>query len=333
MFEKPNLPDEAIAACLRTEYGLMVAQIDFLPVGNDASAWAYKAGTGDGNAYFLKVRRGAVNEPAIAIPRYLRDNGIEEVVAPLSAADGRSWQRVGDYILILYPFIDGRPAMDVGMSHGQWTELGCVLRKIHTTGLTPSLERLVSTETFRPAWSPLVRELQAGVLGTEYRDPLEKELASFWRGRSNEIARLVGRAEALGRMLQEAPREFVLCHADIHTANILVTGDGGLHVVDWDGVLRAPKERDLMFIGGDEGDAGAVEAFYRGYGATEIDRLALAYYRYEWVVQELGDYGERVYLAKDTGEETKKDAVCGLMALFAAGDVVEAAYISDDWGE
>jgi spectinomycin phosphotransferase len=100
-----------------------------------------------------------------------------------------------------------------------------------------------------------------------------------------------------------------------------------MHIVDWDETLLAPIERDLMFIDGAANRE--KDLFYRGYGETEVDPLALAFYRYEWVVQEFGDYGERVFLTADTGEATKEDAVREFVALFAPGDVVEAAYRSD----
>jgi spectinomycin phosphotransferase len=57
---------------------------------------------------------------------------------------------------------------------------------------------------------------------------------------------------------------------------------------------------------------------------------ALAYYRYEWVVQEIGDFGERVFWMEGTGERTKRDAVQGFISLFQPGDVVEAAYKSEE---
>jgi hypothetical protein len=41
---------------------------------------------------------------------------------------------------------------------------------------------------------------------------------------------------------------------------------------------------------------GAGQEWFIGYGAAAIDPLALAYYRYEWVVQEIGDNGKRVFL-------------------------------------
>ena len=46
------------------------------------------------------------------------------------------------------------------------------------------------------------------------------------------------------------PTLFVLCHSDIHGGNILIADTGELYVVDWDDPILAPKERDLMFIGG-----------------------------------------------------------------------------------
>ena len=56
-----------------------------------------------------------------------------------------------------------------------------------------------------------------------------------------------------------------------------------------------------------------------------IDLLVLAYYRYEWCVQEIADFGERVFLKKDAGESTKQASVEGFIKLFSQGDVIEAA--------
>jgi len=56
------------------------------------------------------------------------------------------------------------------------------------------------------------------------------------------------------------------------------------------------------------------------------NQLALAYYRYDWCVQEIGDFGERVFLTKDSGETTKQNSVEGFMKLFLQGDVIETAF-------
>jgi hypothetical protein len=57
----------------------------------------------------------------------------------------------------------------------------------------------------------------------------------------------------------------------------------------------------------------------------------MAYYRYEWVVQELADFAERVFFTPDIGLETKRDAVRGFKQLFLPGDVITAAYASESY--
>lgn len=329
MLEKPKLEEGEIIACLRDSYGIPMAGIDFLPIGNDSTAWAYKANTEDGKAYFLKIRKGTVYKPSVVVPQYLKDNGIEQVVAPLLTQAQELWKSIDDFVLILYPFIEGSTGMQIGMSENQWMELGTVLRKIHSIRLSPELSEQVHLETFIPRWSGVVKQIQARINVSEYTKPFETELASFWKKKSEEIGKIVDRAEALGRRLQKQASEFVLCHTDIHTANILLDKGTRMFIVDWDNPLLAPKERDLMFVvGGAVAETKAEELFFRGYGKTDIDSVALAYYRYEWVVQEIGDYGKRVFLMQDIGQETKKDAVQGFLQLFQPSDVVESAYES-----
>ena len=55
-----------------------------------------------------------------------------------------------------------------------------------------------------------------------------------------------------------------------------------------------------MFIGGGQGFAGhsldeEEMLFYRGYGKTEIDLVALTYYRYERAVTDIAVESERVF--------------------------------------
>jgi spectinomycin phosphotransferase len=99
-----------------------------------------------------------------------------------------------------------------------------------------------------------------------------------------------------------------------------------MFIVDWDETLLAPKERDLMFVPGqDTIPTREAAMFFDGYGAVQVNQLAVAYYRYEWCVQEIGDYGQRVFLTEEAGEVTKQDALERFIELFSQGDVVEAA--------
>jgi spectinomycin phosphotransferase len=42
----------------------------------------------------------------------------------------------------------------------------------------------------------------------------------------------------------------VLCHGDPHLGNLLHEGADVVSLVDWDDVVLAPRERDIMFLRG-----------------------------------------------------------------------------------
>jgi spectinomycin phosphotransferase len=334
MLERPDLPDATILARVRASYGIPVVGIGFLPLGNDSSAWAYRMWTADGTPYFLKAKRGQVDMPGVLVPRYLRDSGIEQIVAPFPTNGGELWAGVESFTLTLYPFIEGQIGMEMGLSESQWIAFGSLLRQIHSSPVPAALSRHLRRETFTPKWGRVAKELQRQIAADEYQSPLQRELAAFWKARDAEIRKILHRAAELGRILQLTSPELVLCHADVHTANVLIDAKGQLFIVDWDETILAPRERDLMFVvggvvGGAVVGATAEEMFFQGYGATDIDPLTLAYYRYEWVVQEIGDFGERVCMMPELGQETQRDALRGFRDLFRPGDVVQAAYDSD----
>lgn len=86
-----------------------------------------------------------------------------------------------------------------------------------------------------------------------FDDPATAKLAAFWATKRDEIQLILDRAEQLAQALpQRAPR-MVVCHSDLHGNNVLVGADDALAVVDWDEPILAPKERDLMFVGGGVG--------------------------------------------------------------------------------
>ena len=173
------------------------------------------------------------------------------------------------------------------------------------------------------------KELHAQVKTRVYDDPFQKELADFWLENYETISTILERTEALAKRMQETELEFVLCHADIHTANVLLSVDDKIYIVDWDETLLAPKERDLLFvmrsIFNDTSDGRWERLFFEGYGETEVDPLALAYYRYDWCVEDIGEFAKDVFGRKNIGEETKANSIGWFKTLFAQGNSVETA--------
>lgn len=336
MLEPPDLPNADIVAAVRAHYGFPVATATFLPIGHDSSAWVYRVEAEDGAAYFLKIRTGTINEVSLGVPRFLLDRGVAHVVAPLPTRSRALSVDVGTFALMLYPFVEGSTGMDRGMAERQWATYGAVLAQVHATALPPELARRMRRESFTPAWSDVVRQLDAHIADRYFDDPIERELAGFWRTRRAEVRALVERAEALGQRLRAAGLPLVLCHADIHTANVLIDTSDELWIADWDETILAPKERDLMFVvGGISTDLvrSREEAwFFQGYGPTHVDPLALAYYRYAWAVNDIGAYGEQALLLPGLGRKTRQAAIQGLMSLFRPGRIVALAYAADGPG-
>jgi spectinomycin phosphotransferase len=152
----------------------------------------------------------------------------------------------------------------------------------------------------------------------------------LWRNHREEILALARRAEDLGEAVRGRSLPLVTCHADMHTGNVIVGDNGALWVIDWDELVLAPKERDLMFaIGGGIStelvDPNATDRFLEGYGDVEVDEQALAYYRHAWAIQDVGGYSWRVILDTSASEEQRDAAARILVGLFRPGEIVELA--------
>ncbi|HEU4781779.1 MAG TPA: aminoglycoside phosphotransferase family protein [Ktedonobacterales bacterium] len=337
MLTPPDIASDTIIAFLGEYYALRAQQVTFLPIGADANAAVFRVDTDGDIPYFLKLKRGDFDEIAVSIPAYLRAHGIPRVMAPLATTARQLWASGHGFTWILYPYFEGENGFRSPLSDAQWVTLGQSLRAVHASLLPPELASRVPREDYAPRWRDIVvnydRQVEAR-LYDDTDDPFARRLAAFWRTRRDEIHAMVERAEQLGRMLQQrtiAADGFVLCHTDLHAGNVLLSAGNKLElaIVDWDAPIYAPTERDLMFIGGGIGgiwDSSREEAlFYQGYGATDIDPVALSYYRYERIVEDLAAYGEQIFEALGSVEDREYGLV-GTIGQFDPGRVVTIAH-------
>ncbi len=329
MLEEPAIRIGDIATCLSSAYGLHARQIEFLPLGADENTAVYRVETQDGQAYFLKLRRGQVFEPAILVPNYLHTLGVEHLIAALVTRTGSFFARLGEFTLILYPYVRGRNGYEQPLSPQQWVELGAVVRQIHGVSLPGVLRRAVPNVSFSARWRSALRNYLEEIAEKTYADPTAAELADFLRQKRAETLELIARSEQLAGMVEQQSSGWVLCHADLHVWNLLLDEQGGFYIVDWDTLQFAPKERDLMFIGSGLGGngLGAMEEtrlFYQGYGPTEIHHGALAYFRSERIIEDLAVYCEQIFLSNVSGAD-RGQAVRNVMSNFLPGGTIEMA--------
>ena len=332
MLEKPDIQDESIIACLLNHYGLNVVQIGFLTLGADRNTAVYRAVTDDGTPYFVKLRSGDFDETSVTLPKFLSDHGITQAMAPLETEDGQLWASLETFRLILYPFVEGHNGYEVGLSDRRWREFGAALKRIHNAVTPTAIIECIQQERYSPQWRESTKQFLERVESDVYDDPISAKLAAFLKPRSDEILDLVGRTEQFAESLQARSPEFIVCHSDIHAGNILIDANSALYIVDWDNPILAPRERDLMFVGGGLMGPGHTPQeeeylFYQAYGQTQIDPLAMTYYRCERIIQDIAEFCEQIFLANE-GSADREQSFRYLASSFRPDGIFETAYKS-----
>jgi spectinomycin phosphotransferase len=331
MLEKPNIPAQLIISRLQEEYDLRVAELTFLPIGADSRTAVYRVDASNGTAYFLKLRKNFA-DVIVRVPLFLKEIGIEAIIAPFETQSKQPWADFGDYKIILYPFIDGKNGFEVDLTDRQRETLGSAFKRIHTARIPPKLGNLIRKETFDLGWRESMRRYLVRVESNTFIDTTAAKLAEFMRSKQGEISRIVERSEQLGSELRSKLWEFSLCHSDIHGGNILLSDKGQLYIVDWDDPILAPKERDLMFIGGGSDTlwqtSREIELFYQGYGQAEINLTALAYYRYERVIEDLAVICDLI-LPTNAGGEDRERSYGWFTSNFEAESTIDIAKNTD----
>jgi spectinomycin phosphotransferase len=295
--------------------------------GLDPNARAYEVRTAGGERFFVKVRAVPAGPAAVLVPRFLHRAGVTAVVAPLDTAAGEPWLDADGHQVLVYPFVDGTGAWRTGFTDVQWREYAEFLAALHATAVPPDLAAIVGAEEFDPP--SLANYAETAARLPEWSDaaatPSQRELVTIWRRDGPRVAALAARTADLRDLVRTRRPPLVLCHTDIHTGNVLVGPAGKLSIVDWDAPLRAPRERDLMFVlGGPWSDhpvtAAQKRLFWRAYGAYDVDPDVLAYYLCERTLDDIEQFARRIS-ADDVDEPTRREDLHWLKQTLAPAEL------------
>lgn len=331
MIEKPILSDPRIIDCLKTDYGINVISLSFLPWGADINASVYKA-EAHYKTFFVKLKRGYHHDFSVTLAKRLHDTGIPQIIPPINTIQGQPAKHIDDFTLIVYPFITGENGFSRNLTNKQWITLGKAMRQVHEMAIPLSLQNQIRREAYSPKWRDVVRSFYPTIEGDPFGDNIALKLFKFMKENKTVIQRLVDRADMLKSKIQEQSPPFVLCHSDIHGGNVLIDNTDHLYIVDWDEPIMAPKERDLMFIGGGVANVWnkphEIDLFYQGYGKTEVNKTILAYYRHERIVEDIAFYGQHLLLTAAGGED-RPIMYQHFMDMFEPNGVVDIAFKTD----
>ncbi|MDP2193350.1 MAG: aminoglycoside phosphotransferase family protein [Alphaproteobacteria bacterium] len=336
MLTKPDIQDLEIMTTLWDAYGLSVDKIRFLPLGADFNTAVYRITAHDGTDYFLKLRSVEFLEASVSVPKYLADLGIKQVIPPLATKAGQLWASLSSFKAILYPYVGGNNGVEAKLSEDQWAQFGAAIKRLHSTDIPASITKDVPRETFSSKWQETVKAFLIRIESEVFEEPVAVKMALFLKSKSSEILKLVERAEALAITIQKQSLDYVLCHADMHGWNLIVDEED-LYIVDWDTLIFAPRERDLMFIGAGIWESGLTpdqeeRLFFQEYGTVQINQYVLSYYRFERIIQDISEYCEYIFLS-DEGGDDRMQCITHLQQVFMPNGAIERAHQSDKMKE
>lgn len=318
---------DGVPGLVREHFGIELASVRSVRGGEDSSAVLWRAEATDGAAYAVKLS-GRGLAAGLTVAAYLAGQGLPGVPAPLPARSGQPWAAVEGGELAVLPWLAGRRAVDGGLDAGQWRSFGALLAGLHAVPVPAGVAARLPVEDHVTAEVAVLRAMDEWARGGDGpADPVAATLRDCWP--AADVAVLLERTDGLAARLRGRPMRTVLCHADAHTANLLVGTDGRLWLIDWDGALLAPRERDLMFVlGGVLADAlvspAEQDEFFAGYGPVRVDPTRLAYYRCSWAVQDLGDFAHRIVVG-DRPDEDRATALRFFQSLLWPTGIVALA--------
>ncbi len=246
--------EQAILSCLKHHWGITISDLSPLEVGADLEAAVYRAKTLTKATYFVKLTRSNSQDLGTRVVEALSQTGLSHLVPALKTQKGEQIKPVGDYTLSVFPFIQGQSGFHRQLSQKQWYSLGKALRQMHETPLPDSLVLELPQVSHTPRWRQAVREIIPLLDKKLSGDRVGMDFQGFMKQQLALIKWLLDQAEVLAQQVHPLVVPSVLCHGDIHAGNVLIDEKDHFYIVDWDTPLLAPKERDLMFIGGGVGN-------------------------------------------------------------------------------
>lgn len=310
MREKSFISESHIIDCLKINYGIEIDSLIRLSLGADIDALVYKAQAHSQLTYFVKVRPGHCHDISTMIVEMLQNAGIQEMIPIVKTIHGQAIQPIDDFVLTVFPFVKGQDGFKRELTDNQWYRLGKVMRQIHEMKMPSSIQAKIRKESYPSKWRKIVQSFNPLIESEPNGDTIALQMLKFMKEHKDIIDRLLSQAEELAQLVQNQSFQDVLCHADLHGGNILIDDDDRFYIVDWDDSILAPKERDLMFIGGGVGNIWnkphETDLFYKGYGEVDVNITLLSYYRHERILEDIAIYGQQLLLSSAGGGDRMK---------------------------
>ncbi|HEU0239640.1 MAG TPA: aminoglycoside phosphotransferase family protein [Micromonosporaceae bacterium] len=312
-----------VAEILAFEFGLTVRAIEANDEGIDRAAQRFRVyadgSHSDPRWYAVKWSSGG-SIAGLLTPAALADASVDGVPGPLRARDGRPWtdqteanqpSTVEPRRFSVVPWVGDHQAIESGLNQPQWRAFGRLLAAVHGFRVPDALRAALPAVRHDRELAAVTRTDE---LVASDRPGLDRDVAALWRENRDRLLAAADAVPHLAAHIEPA----VLCHADPHLGNVLAGNPGAgdadaVWLVDWDDVVLATPELDLMFVlGATYGD--------EHIGERERDWFATGY---------LGDESPTAHDLRRAADATRLRYYRLVRALIDVADLAAEALVPD----
>jgi len=278
---EPQLDRDGILRGVQDLFGIHADGISFVPVGYATAC--YELTHGSVATWFLKIfpdtgvtasvieRQPAVLRLLLELSRSMRT---ARVLAPVATRHGGLIGTIENLPAVLFPYVSG--SAPAGGDPAVWAQSAIFLAELHST---PSpADHALPRDAFDDGLIDVGRRALRDVESLAADDlPHAWALREIVLPRTEDLTVQLERLHTLGTTLRSRRNPDVVCHTDFGGDNLLISPDGEMTVVDWDGATIAPPEYDL-WIASQTDAVTFLHAYRTAGGETELDARRFEFY-------------------------------------------------------
>jgi len=300
-----------LTAALANGWDISDPTFDYLAVGFGSHHWSVT--DRDERRWFGTVdehRHGASSiadlRGAFATASALhRAAGLSFVVAPIADSLGDIIRVLGGgaFTVAVTPWLDAAPLSESGRVPAEdRSEVLRMLGQLHRA--TPHIGASVplpidlslpDKDDLRAALDDVDTPWASGPYGESTRALLSSDAA--------RLADALAGYDHLVECVVSESTPWVVTHGEPHAANLLRGADGALHLIDWDTVRLAPRERDLGMVIESRTD---LEPYRAEIGDVPISAAALRLFRMRWDLGEIATYVSQFHAPHEDDPNTRE---------------------------
>lgn len=301
---------EALKKLLNRHYGVIAGRIT--PRQGGWSALAYEVETNAGILFLKMYEKNRASTPKWTsmipyyVPLLLRLGQCVslqgKLPAPILTVDGQCKCENEQGIFLLYTYIEGETIGPKPLTAAEAAQLADILAELHTHDERIAIHAGLKSpqplkENFElPFIEPLVSAIRRPVSAAG------DDIGHIFHPFQASLTAWIDGICALSRRLRQRPLRHALCHTDLHHWN-LMSSDGRLVLIDWEGMRFAPVEADWMFIVDQPYYEDFLAVYRRRHPGFSPDPEILSFYQGRRMLEDIWEFSEQLLFDRQDAEE------------------------------